>query len=85
MTTKKHAKSCMISADEAELIMSVASMLKHARLSRRITQAQLAIKLGTRQQCISRIERIPVNLTLSTILKICKVLGYKPQISLKKS
>ncbi len=59
--------------DEFALIESLIS----ARLAKKMTQSELAIKVGMKQAAIARLEGGESNPTYSTLAKIAKVLGKK--------
>lgn len=60
------------------------SKLISARMSRGITQKQLAQKIGTKQSAIARFEAGNVNPSLGFLEKIAEVMGYKVTISISK-
>lgn len=49
--------------------------LKAARISRDLTQAQLADKVGVTRQTITAIEKGDYNPTINLCVSICRVLG----------
>ncbi len=53
------------------------SMLKEARLQKGLSQKQLALHAGMKQPDISSIEEGKRNITLFTLMRLCKVLGIK--------
>ena len=59
--------------DEFALIESLIS----ARLAKKMTQSELAIKVGMKQAAIARLEGGESNPTYSTLSKIAKVLDKK--------
>ena len=56
--------------------------LKELRLSKGMTQEELAQKLNTKKSVISRMENHAEDIRLSTIEKVAKVLGKKVLISI---
>lgn len=60
---------------EAEFAL-IDSMIS-ARLSKKMTQAELAKKAGMKQEAVARLEGGDSNPTLATLSKIAKVLGKK--------
>jgi predicted transcriptional regulator len=60
------------------------SKLISARMSRGITQKQLAQKIGTKQSAIARFEAGNVNPSLGFLEKMAEVMGYKVTISISK-
>lgn len=58
-----------------ELRRNFGANLRAARLAARMTQAQLARRAGLMQQFVSLIEIGRMNLTLSTMALLAKVLG----------
>lgn len=57
--------------------MSLADTLKAARLTRQLSQAELAMKLGLRQRQISDLERATVDPRLSTIHNVARALDLE--------
>lgn len=60
------------------------SALISARIKGRVTQKELAQKIGTRQSAIARFEAGSVNPSLGFLEKIADVMGYRINISLSK-
>lgn len=52
--------------------------LTKLRLSARLSQAQLAARLGTQQPNIARWEREPKNMTVETVFRFAEALGVEP-------
>jgi len=52
-------------------------VIREERLARGLSQKQLALRIGMRQPDISRIEEGKKNVTLFTLMRLCKVLGIK--------
>jgi transcriptional regulator with XRE-family HTH domain len=55
--------------------MSPAQLLRSVRLRRRLTQAQLALRAGTTQTAISRLERGDRSPSVDTLRRILVVMG----------
>lgn len=51
--------------------------IKEARIEKGLSQRQLALRVGIRQPDISRIEEGKKNVTLFTLVRLCKVLGIR--------
>ena len=66
-----------IKSDYSSQFSSIGSCIRKKRLERKMSQRQLALKLGMIQPHISRIEEGKMNITLATLMPICKVLGIK--------
>lgn len=67
-------KTAWVDFDEFKLQLA-GNKLTEARKGRKMTQTQLADKLGVPQSQISRIERRPDQTTLRTLKRIAKALG----------
>lgn len=70
--------------DREEVINNIAVMIVHARKQEKLTQSELAKRIGTSQSVISRIERgsgafIP---SLDTLLKIASAMNLKLRLQL---
>lgn len=63
---------------------AVISQLIAARLKKRMTQKDIAEKLGTKQSAIARLESGSINPTLEFLQKIAQVMGYKLSIHLSR-
>lgn len=64
-------------AEEQEILKSVGEKLKQIRVSKNLSQSMLANDVNIPKNQIGRIERAEINTTLTTLYKICKVLGIK--------
>lgn len=62
---------------------AVISELIAARLKRGITQKELAIKMGTTQSSIARLEGGNINPSLAFLEKIASVMGYSLTVQLR--
>ncbi len=51
--------------------------IRDARIQKGLSQKQLAIRIGMKQPDISRIEEGKKNITLFTLIRLCKVLGIE--------
>lgn len=63
---------------------AVISQLIAARIKNKMTQLDVAQKVGTKQSAIARLESGNVNPSLEFLQKIAQVMGYKLTISLSK-
>lgn len=63
---------------------AVISQLIAARIKNKMTQSDVAQKVGTKQSAIARLESGNVNPSLEFLQKIAQVMGYKLTISLSK-
>jgi transcriptional regulator with XRE-family HTH domain len=61
----------------SDIARQVADVLREARLSRKLSQAELARRLGLRQRQISDLERATVDSRLSTIQNVARALGLE--------
>lgn len=59
----------------------LALMLRDLRLSRRMTQQDLAERLGLSQPRIAEIERKPGRISVDQLLKLMQVLGATPYVA----
>ena len=69
--------------EEADLPVRLAVQIAKARERAHLTQAQLARKIGTKQQAISRIESGDQNLTLATLQRIAEATGTSAEVFLR--
>lgn len=67
----------------ASVALDVALLAEQARLHSRITQAEAARRSGLKQQAISRIENATVNVTLRTLERYLRRLGYALELALR--
>jgi DNA-binding XRE family transcriptional regulator len=63
---------------------AVISGLIKARIRKKLTQAEIAKKIGTKQSAIARLESGSVNPSLEFLQKVAKVMGYKVMVHLSK-
>ena len=68
--------------EEAANMFVISEMLKESRREAKLTQEQLAQKIGTKKSYISRIENGKCDIQLSTLFRIFQT-GLGKQISLK--
>lgn len=68
--------------EESEVEYQLARKLIDARINRKLSQKDLAQKVGTSQAAISRIEGMNGNPSLSLLKRIAHALNTKLQISL---
>ncbi len=52
-------------------------VIREARIQKGLSQGQLALRIGMKQPDISRVEEGKKNMTLFTLMRLCKVLGIK--------
>ena len=71
--------------DEADIEARLAVQIALARDRAHLSQVQLAKKLGTKQQTVSRIERGGQNLTLHTLWKISQAVHSRLVIEFRPS
>lgn len=60
--------------------MSPSTLVKEARLSAGLTQAQLAERLGTTQPVIARLERADANPTFETVERALDAAGFSIEL-----
>ena len=65
---------------ETELEYQVARALIRARIEKKLTQAELAKKLKTKQSVISRVENAQTTPSLSFLKRLAEVLGLSLKI-----
>lgn len=70
--------------EEADLPVRLAIQIAEAREKAHMTQAQLARKLGTRQQAISRLESGSQNMTIALLQRIAEATGASVEVSLRR-
>lgn len=63
---------------------AVISQLIKARITNKMTQMDVAKKIGTKQSAIARLESGNVNPSLEFLQRIAQVMGYKLTIHLSK-
>lgn len=68
--------------EDSEVEYQLSCKLIEARLKRKMSQRDLAKKVGTSQAAISRIEAMNANPSLSFLKRISTALGGKLQISI---
>lgn len=68
--------------DALEVEYSIITQVIQKRLDKRMSQKQLAEKVGTKQSAISRLEGGNTNPSVAFLEKISKALGSKLQISI---
>ena len=56
---------------------SLGIKIRDARIQKGLSQKQLALRIGMKQPDISRIEEGKKNITLFTLIRLCKVLGIE--------
>ena len=82
----KYGKPGSVKRDEFEEkahLFMISEMLKEARRKAKLTQEQLAEKIGTKKSYISRIENGKADIQLSTLFKIIELgLGRKIRLEI---
>ncbi|MCD6227968.1 MAG: helix-turn-helix transcriptional regulator [Candidatus Omnitrophica bacterium] len=61
----------------SKFFRKIGRILRNKRIEKGITQKDLAFKVGLRQPDISNIEQGKTNITLETLIKLCKALDIK--------
>jgi DNA-binding Xre family transcriptional regulator len=56
---------------------TIGMKIRDARIQKGLSQKQLALRIGMKQPDISRIEEGKKNITLFTLIRLCKVLGIE--------
>jgi transcriptional regulator with XRE-family HTH domain len=69
--------------DALEEEFAIASMLIAARTRAKLTQAELAGKMGTSQSTIARLESATAQPTMSTLKRLAQATGTRLKISLE--
>lgn len=64
--------------DEEEDYPKMTNKIKNARKEKNLTQAELAKKIGTTAQTVSRLEKGDLKLTVSRVQDIAEALGCDP-------
>lgn len=80
MKTKEYIDQNIISEQEYDLIMEIVKL----RISKNLTQKELANITGIPQPNIARFEKNTHSSSLSTVIKILNSLGYELKIEKKK-
>jgi ribosome-binding protein aMBF1 (putative translation factor) len=62
---------------------NIGRVIKEARIEKGLSQRELALRIGTKQPDISRVEEGKKNMTLFTLMRLCAVLGIK-QVELEE-
>lgn len=65
------------SSPQSDIALGLAAALRGARLSRKLSQTDLARKLGLRQRQISDLERATIDSRLSTIQNVARALDLE--------
>nr|WP_319571674.1 helix-turn-helix transcriptional regulator [uncultured Draconibacterium sp.] len=68
---------------DEELKTALAQQFKELRLKNKLTQSQLADRLGVEKGQVSRIENGKYNLTLASINKVAAALGVRVSFDLQ--
>lgn len=67
--------------EELEPEYEITRQLIRARLERGMSQKELAVKIGTRQSAISRIEGGGQNISVGMVNKVARALGTKVHVT----
>lgn len=60
-----------------EIFVKIGEIIKNERLKRQLSQADFARKAGMKQPDVSAIEAGKKNITLETLIRLCKILDIK--------
>lgn len=63
--------------EPSKFFIKTGILIKNARVQNGLNQKELAIKSGMKQPDISRIEEGKKNITIATLIRICKILDIK--------
>ena len=63
---------------------TVISEVIKARIKNKLTQSEIAKKVGTKQSAIARLESGNINPSLEFLQRIAQVMGYKVMVHLSK-
>ncbi|MFA4992770.1 MAG: helix-turn-helix transcriptional regulator [Candidatus Omnitrophota bacterium] len=77
MLEEKNGKSCAPKERSSSFFKAIGSKIRENRLKLNMSQKELARSSGVRQPDISKIEEGKQNITLETLIKICKIIGLK--------
>lgn len=64
--------------------MDPGELIRQRRLANRLTQAQLAVRAGSTQAAISRLERSEVSPTFDTVQRLLAVMGEELDVSARR-
>lgn len=67
------------------LLLKIGNRLKRRRKALSLSQKDVAERVGTTQAQISRIEKGELNITVTTLERICKKLGLYVRVNKRKS
>ena len=70
-------RSARIEGGPPNFLRSLGTRLREARIEKGLSQRQLALQVGIKQPDISRMEEGKKNMTLFTLVRLCKVLGIR--------
>lgn len=70
-------QSTRVQGGSPDFLRSLGGRIKEARIERGLSQKQLALRVGIKQPDISRVEEGKKNITLFTLVRLCKVLGIR--------
>ncbi len=70
-------KTKKIQSKPSKIFLKIGMLIREKRLELGLTQEELALKVGMNQPDISKIEEGRKNITLETLVRLCKVLKIK--------
>ena len=71
------SKEIRAKGEAPEFLRRLGGTIREERIAKGLNQKQLALRIGMKQPDISRIEEGKKNVTLFTLMRLCKVLGIK--------
>lgn len=77
LSEKYHGKKSTTKGSKAAFFIKTGKTIKEKRIAMGLTQKQLALQLAMKQPDVSKIEEGKKNITLFTLLRICKILAIK--------
>ena len=77
LVTGEARRPARVGGDPPGFLRDLGVRLKEARIEMGLSQRQLALQAGLKQPDISRVEEGKKNLTLFTLVRLCKVLGIR--------
>lgn len=77
MLEEKNGKPSAHKEKSSSYFKSIGTKIRESRIKLNMSQKELARSSGIRQPDISKIEEGKQNITLETLIKICKIIGLK--------
>lgn len=71
------SKEIRAKGEAPAFLRRLGGVIREERIAKDLSQKQLALRIGMKQPDISRIEEGRKNVTLFTLMRLCKVLGIK--------